>query len=74
MTNRFSFFATVVQAPFAAMIARMRAAYDKHVPIGYEDENGFHPGSKPLSYPETRILKHGLTFPVSEPPSTSSGD
>jgi len=49
MRNRFSFLATVVLTRFAAVIAMMRAAYDKHVPIGYEDENGFHPGSKPLS-------------------------
>jgi hypothetical protein len=47
MTNRFSFFATLVLTPFAAVIAMMRAAYDKHVPIGYEDEDGFHLGSEP---------------------------
>jgi hypothetical protein len=35
--------------PFAAVIAMMRAAYDKHVPIGYEDETGFHLGPEPRS-------------------------
>jgi hypothetical protein len=39
----------VVTMPIAAVIAKMRAAYDKHVPIGYEDENGFHLGSEPRS-------------------------
>jgi hypothetical protein len=48
MTKRFSFFATVALTPFATIIALMQAAYYKHVPIGYEDEDGFHLGSEPL--------------------------
>jgi len=49
MTNRFSFRAAVVLMPFAAVIAMLRAAYDKHVPFGYEDETGFHLGPGPHS-------------------------
>jgi hypothetical protein len=33
--------------PFDAVAAKMRAAYDKRVPVGYEDADGFHLGSKP---------------------------
>ena len=50
MTNRSSIFALMIMAmaiPFAAVAAKMRAAYDKHIPIGYEDEDGFHFGPKP---------------------------
>jgi len=39
----------VITIPFAAVLARIRAAYDKHVPLGYEDENGFHLGPEPRS-------------------------
>jgi hypothetical protein len=49
MTSRFSFRVAVVLIPFAAVIAMMRAAYDKHVPFGYEDETGFHLGPEPRS-------------------------
>jgi len=50
MTNKSSFFVIMIMAiaiPFAAVVAKLRAAYDKHVPIGYEDEDGFHLGPKP---------------------------
>jgi hypothetical protein len=49
MTNRFSLYSAVVLMPFTAVIAMMRAAYDKHIPIGYEDETGFHLGPEPRS-------------------------
>jgi hypothetical protein len=51
MTNKPFFLLTVLSMPFAAVVAAMRAAYEKHVPIGYEDENGFHFGPEPPSYP-----------------------
>jgi hypothetical protein len=44
MKNKYSFYAAFVLRPFAAVIALIRVAYDKYVPIGYEDENGFHLG------------------------------
>jgi hypothetical protein len=50
MTNKSSLFAIMIMAlamPFEMVAAKMLAAYDKHVPIGYEDEDGFHSGSKP---------------------------
>ncbi len=36
-----------IAIPFAAVAAKIHAAYDKYVPFGYEDEDGFHLGSKP---------------------------
>jgi len=39
----------VITVPFAAIVAKIQAVYDKQVPIGYEDEDGFHLGSKPHS-------------------------
>jgi hypothetical protein len=47
MTNKSSFFAVIVTVFFAGIIAKMRAALDKQVPLGYEDENGFHLGVQP---------------------------
>ena len=29
---------------FAGILAKVRAAMDKHAPVGYQDENGFHMG------------------------------
>jgi hypothetical protein len=55
-TNRVSFPAAVILMPFAAVVAMMRAAYDKHVPIGYEDETGFHLGPEPRSSPAPRTI------------------
>jgi hypothetical protein len=50
MTNKSSFYVVVLIAiifPFTVVIAKMRAAYDKLIPLGYEDENGFHLGPEP---------------------------
>jgi hypothetical protein len=47
MTHKSSFYVVVVTMLFAAIAAKVKAAYDRHVPIGYEDENGFHTGSEP---------------------------
>jgi len=32
---------------FAAMFAKMRAAFEALAPIGYQDETGFHTGVRP---------------------------
>jgi len=32
---------------FAVMAAKVRAAIEAQIPIGYEDETGFHTGVKP---------------------------
>ncbi len=32
---------------FAAIIAKVHAVYNKHVPEGYQDEEGFHFGDPP---------------------------
>jgi hypothetical protein len=47
MTNKSSLMAVVVTVLFAGIIARIRAAMDKQIPVGYEDENGFHYGAEP---------------------------
>ena len=50
MTNKSLLFVKMIVAtamPVAVLAAKMRAAYGKHIPIGYEDEDGFHFGSKP---------------------------
>jgi len=52
MAKKSSFYAaaiTVATRPFVMVMAKLRAAFDKHVPQGYEDENGFHFGSEPRS-------------------------
>jgi len=52
MTKKSSFYAvaiTVATRSLAMVMAKLRAAFDKHVPEGYEDENGFHFGSEPRS-------------------------
>jgi len=32
---------------FAAIMAKLRATMDKVVPLGYQDDNGFHVGEEP---------------------------
>ncbi|HEX3800851.1 MAG TPA: hypothetical protein VH413_19310 [Verrucomicrobiae bacterium] len=49
MTNKNSFYAIVVTMLFAGILAKVRAAMDKQVPVGYQDENGFHLGAEPVS-------------------------
>jgi hypothetical protein len=34
-------------AAFTALVAKARAALEAQVPIGYQDETGFHTGVKP---------------------------
>ncbi len=44
MITKQSFYAAAVTLLFAGILARMRAMMDKHVPVGYQDETGFHTG------------------------------
>jgi hypothetical protein len=46
MTHKQSFLIVVFTMLFAAIAAKLKAAYDKHVPEGYQDESGFHLGSE----------------------------
>jgi hypothetical protein len=43
---------------FAAIMAKLRSTMDKVVPLGYQDENGFHVGEEPAperkTWPSTR--------------------
>lgn len=45
--NKTPIYLAVLTVLFAGILAKMRAAYEKQVPLGYEDENGFHFGSEP---------------------------
>jgi len=49
MTNKNSLYAILVTVVFAGIIAKLREAMDKKVPIGYQDENGFHLGVEPAA-------------------------
>ena len=49
MTHKSSFYVVVVTMLFAAVAAKLKAAYDRHVPVGYEDEEGFHLGNEKQS-------------------------
>jgi len=42
-------------AAFAAIVARARAVIEAQVPIGYQDEAGFHTGVKPRDAAEAGI-------------------
>ena len=46
MTNKTSFYIAAFTMLFAAIAAKLRAAYDKQVPLGYQDETGFHFGAE----------------------------
>jgi hypothetical protein len=48
MTNKTSFLVATLTLLGAALLAKLRAAVDKRVPLGYEDENGFHYGPEPV--------------------------
>jgi hypothetical protein len=47
MTNKSSFYAVIVTMFFTGIIAKISSAMDKQVPLGYEDETGFHLGLEP---------------------------
>jgi len=48
MTNK-SLYIVAVTVLFGGILAKIRAAMEKQVPIGYQDENGFHYGAEPVS-------------------------
>jgi hypothetical protein len=47
MTNKSSLYALIVTTFFTGFIAKINSAMDKQVPLGYEDETGFHLGLEP---------------------------
>ena len=48
MQNKFSVYAVVFTFLFAGILVKLRAAMEKHAPLGYEDETGFHLGLEPM--------------------------
>ena len=51
--------------PFTGIMRKLRAAIAAQVPVGFEDESGFHYGSEPCAEPD-----HRAGFQA-EPPSVS---
>lgn len=47
MTNKTSFLVATLTLVAAAILAKLQAALDKRVPVGYQDEDGFHYGTEP---------------------------
>lgn len=48
MTNKQSFLVAAFTLIAAAILAKLQAALDRRVPIGYQDEEGFHYGPEPV--------------------------
>lgn len=48
MTNKTSLLVATLTLLGAALLAKLQAAFEKRVPIGYEDEEGFHFGHEPV--------------------------
>jgi hypothetical protein len=44
--NRMTLRLSLVTLLLAVIIEKLRAFYDRLVPVGYQDENGFHTGEK----------------------------
>jgi hypothetical protein len=47
MNKTSSLYVVAVTLLFAGIMARLRAMVEKQVPVGYQDENGFHLGPEP---------------------------
>jgi len=47
MNKTTSLYAVAVALLFTGILARIRAAMEKQIPVGYQDENGFHLGNQP---------------------------
>lgn len=47
MINKTPFYLAILTLLFAGILAKLRAMYEKQVPLGYEDEKGFHFGAEP---------------------------
>jgi hypothetical protein len=48
MTNKTSFLVATFALIFATVLAKLHAALEKRVPLGYQDEEGFHYGAEPV--------------------------
>jgi hypothetical protein len=47
MMNKSPLYMAILTVLFAGILAKLRAMYNKQVPLGYEDESGFHFGPEP---------------------------
>ncbi|HEX4644169.1 MAG TPA: hypothetical protein VH598_01020 [Verrucomicrobiae bacterium] len=45
--HKTSLYLVALMVLIAGLLAKLRAAVEKRVPIGYQDENGFHVGLEP---------------------------
>ena len=48
MNKTSSLYAVAITLLVAGIMARIRAAMEKQVPVGYQDETGFHLGNEPV--------------------------
>jgi hypothetical protein len=49
MNKTTSLYVVAVTLLFAGIMARIRAALEKQIPVGYQDENGFHLGAEKIT-------------------------
>jgi hypothetical protein len=47
MNKTTSLYAVAITFLVAGIMARIRAAMEKQIPVGYQDESGFHLGNEP---------------------------
>jgi hypothetical protein len=47
MNKTSSLYVAAITLMFSAIIAHLRAMLDRQIPVGYQDETGFHLGTKP---------------------------
>lgn len=45
--HKTSLYLVALMVLIAGLLAKLRAAVEKRVPLGYQDENGFHVGLEP---------------------------
>jgi hypothetical protein len=48
MNKTSSLYVVAITLMFAAVVAHLRAMFERHVPVGYQDETGFHLGNEPV--------------------------
>jgi hypothetical protein len=48
MNKTSSLYVVAVTLMFGAIVAHIRAMFERQVPVGYQDETGFHLGNEPV--------------------------
>ena len=50
MTTKSGLVTAIAMVIVSALVAKLRAAFNTGVPVGYQDEDGFHFGAEPLDH------------------------